>query len=51
MIDVIKEIKNFSINDILEECDLYLKYPSINENITIKTRNLKEKSQVQGLLK
>ena len=51
MIEIIKGLKNLNITDIFKSCDLYLKYPTINEGITQNNRDLSDNSQIQGLLK
>ena len=51
MVEVIKGFSDLKISDVLSSCEQYLKYPNINEDVTIKTRDLAENSQVQGLLK
>jgi len=51
MLEILKGLKNLSITDVLKACELYLKYPNINESITQKTRDLPENSQIQGILK
>jgi ribonuclease D len=51
MQNLIKETKTLTLNEVLDSCKLYLKYPDINLILTPKTRDLEENSQIQGLIK
>ncbi len=51
MVEQIKENKTQTITEVVESCEVYLKYPEINLDISYNMREVDESSQVQGLIK
>jgi len=51
MLDILKGMKKLTITDIFNSCESYLLYPTLNNNITINSRESQESNQVQGLIK
>ncbi len=51
MLDILKDFKTLTITDVLNTCEVYLSYRDLNKDLTIKSRDLQENSQVQGMIK
>ena len=43
--------KHMLLKEVLDACQVYLKYPDLNESLTLKTRLLQEHNQIQGIIK